>query len=104
MKATLPSVIAAGLIAVGASAPAMAGPSASEAVTICKNEVTARYGEEARTKIHRIREGRVMRVTLAVRGVADGAFRVQCKIDGNMQVTEVTDTLETNAVTSTVGG
>ena len=103
MKATVPGLIAAGLIAFGASAPALAAPSAGEAVSLCKNEVKARYGDEARTRIHRIRDGRVTRVWLNVRGVSDGAFRVQCQINDDFQVTDVSDNLNRTA-TGAVGG
>ena len=90
---TIPLLAAAALgagLAVSAM-PALAGVSASEAVTTCKNEVAARYGDEARTKIHRVRERAVTKVTLTVRGVGEEAFRVQCNVDGKRQVTELTD-------------
>ncbi len=90
---TLPLLAAAALgtgLAVSA-APVHAGASASEAVATCKNEIAARYGEEAKTKIHRVRERSVTKVTLIVRGVGEESFRVQCNVDGKRQVTELID-------------
>ena len=101
MKFSVTQALAAGLVATTVSIPAMAGT--GKAVTICKNEVAARYGEEARTKIHHVRTGKQTRVTLVVRGVTEDSFRVQCKVDSQLQVTEITDNLKTTAP-STVGG
>ena len=89
MKALLPFALAG--LAFTAAQPALAN-NASEALAVCKNEVAARYGDEARTKIQRIREGRTTVVSLFVRGVGEKQFKVQCKVSRDLQISSFSDT------------
>ena len=90
MKVLLPFALAG--LAFTAAQPALAANDASKALAICKNEVAARYGDEARTKIQRIREGRTTVVSLFVRGVGEKSFKVKCKVNGDLQVSSFSDT------------
>ena len=88
MKALLPFALAG--LAFTAAQPALAND-ASQALAVCKNEVAARYGDEARTKIHRIREGRTTVVSLFVRGVSDKSFKVKCNVNRDLQISSFSD-------------
>lgn len=85
-KPTLSIVTAVAFTGLLAAAPASAVTS-SKALKLCENEVTARYGENAKTKINYIKNGRVTKVSLKVRGVSEKSFKVQCQIDGKQQIT-----------------
>ena len=81
----------AGALTIGAFVPAFAATDA-EALQICKTEVNARYGNEAQTKVQRIRSrGDNTKVSLFVRGVGDNVFRVQCNVNDNLQITGFVD-------------
>jgi len=81
----------AGALTLGAFAPAFAATD-TEALQICKTEVEARYGENAQTKLQRIRtRGGETRVSLFVRGVSEKRFKVECNVDDNLQITGFVD-------------
>ena len=86
-KPTLSIVTAIAFTGLLAAGQASAGVSSSKAFELCKNEVTARYGEAAKTKINYIKNGRVTKVSLKVRGVSEKSFKVQCQIDGKQEIT-----------------
>ena len=76
--------------------PAFAKMSSGQAVTACKAEVVERFGKDARTKLLRLRERKMTKVTLSVRGVEDKSFKVECKINGEQQITLFTDSRDNN--------
>jgi hypothetical protein len=94
------SLAVATLVTLAAVQPALAGVSAGKAVTACKTEVTARFGKDAITKVHRIRSGKVTRVSLYVRGVSDKTFKIECKIDGKQHITGFVDSREEASLAS----
>ena len=94
------ALVAATLTTLATAQPALAKMSAGQAVTACKTEVTARFGENAITKVKRIRSGKVTRVSLYVRGVSDKTFKIECKIDGKQHITGFVDSREDANVAS----
>ena len=89
----------AAILTLASIQPAFAKMSSGEAVTTCKNEVIARFGKDAQTKLVRLRERKVTKVTLSVRGVEDKKFKVECKINGEQQITLFTDSRDNNVAT-----
>ena len=90
----IPTVAAISLLS-AANSHAISG---GEAVALCKNEVTARYGDAAKLKVRRIRSGRVAKVAIRVRGVSEEPFTVQCQVDGEQTISLV-DTRDNNVAT-----
>ena len=81
----------AGALALGIFVPAFAADQA-DALQICKAEVTARYGDQAQTKLKRIRSrGDTTKVSLIVRGVSDKRFKVDCRVDDNLKISGFVD-------------
>ena len=97
MKTLSTALLAA--LAATAVQPALADKNAGAAVTMCKSEVAARYGEDARTKVHRIRSTRNTKVSLWVTGVSDKRFRVECHVDKGQQIAAFIDTRDDNVAT-----
>ena len=96
---TLVSLTTAALLSFAMSQSAVAGVTSSKAVSACKTEVAARYGENAKTKVHRIRNRKVTTVSLSVRGVTEKSFKVDCKIDGRAQIAAFTDSRDDSVAT-----
>ena len=86
-KPTLSIITAVAVTGLMTAGPALAGVSSSKALKLCENEVTARYGEAAKTKVNYVKKGRLTKVSLKVRGVSERSFKVQCQIDGQQQIT-----------------
>jgi purine nucleoside permease len=98
MKTTLTfaTLGTAALLTLAASQPAVAGMTSGKAVAICKNKVAARFGENAKIKIKRIRGSKTRKVSLYVRGVSEEQFTIECKVDGKQQITLFTDSRDEN--------
>jgi hypothetical protein len=86
----------AAILTLGSVQTAFAKMTPGQAVTACKAEVTARFGKDAHTKLHRLRSGKVTKVSLSVRGVEDKTFKIECKINGQQQITLFTDSRDNN--------
>ncbi len=79
-----PALAAAALLAAPASASA--STTSGDAFGICRAKVRATFGEEARTKLKRIKERGSFIVEIKVSGVAEKPFTAKCEVarDGTL--------------------
>ena len=82
MKLITAAALACGL-AIAGSANAAGNISKSKAYTICKAEIKAAYGEDARVKMQKIKIRQNYQVQVFVTHVADERIKATCEIAKN---------------------